>query len=1092
MNLELDLLVPVDTITPTLRILLILRNKRPDEERAEIVAIHVLKLSERDSNRYRLRYGMLDAFLLNLAHPRDAAQFEIENENPLLTRHTYNHAIPNSLWDTIARTPEHWYSTSVLSGTGPSTAISKHSLTWLVLSIQPDSSSQNPHSLVEQSLSTLDERYTPSLVSTEDSDQEISFLDARFAPEQVDFSVFSSEPFDMKHFKVLGDAWDPKWRNPAQPKHDKQMERLAAMDSWDINPGQEDRNKLEDIERRFSTWSPLTDQEKDILWKYRGYLKRASKPLFLFASCVKWSSPKHVEDAMRLICGNGNSAIGLGESASHPSISSPSTPVGAAPPQLSTPSSIKNRPSARNISSGKMDTLEKSQRGGHSPKDSLPPKKHTTTPSRSHDPPFSQNTPTRIHIPQTTPQNQPPKQNRDELEKSDDKLASPFAARFTAATSGNNHADAKGSHNHSTPSLTVPPRSVTPPLSAPATPTGIHSIKRTHSSTSSSNLSHASLVTRISIMEEPWKVAEVIDILPMLTWRHAPALRKFLIQNILKHAPLDEIALQVVHALRYEDVPLPPNHNPRIIQPILRQDYAGISFERTPHSHSNVSVVSSTGVPIADFELRQTNGPDEVLLPETPLLDLLIERAQTKPLGFHIYWYLAADDDLKPHFEVLSSKLKGEAIGSTIERQSAIHDAIRTIGLEGRDLPGDLRIKAITDTVNKFGLTDPRFMDAAVALPIDPTKYFLTIDPTSSHVFKSSNKPIKLTIGAYQLTKSSTGNLATSSSTPLSLSSYPSPGSVTNSLNASSAPDLMSTQHTPGSHSTIQVHAAAPSSTSSLGNSGLSNSSIFPSSGYYRTTLEYDVIYKYGDDLRHDQLMMLLIRMIDKELQSRKIDLKLVTYDVLPFSFSEGMMQCVSQTQAIEDILRSGLKLSGYLHQHNPTPEAYERALDNYVRSCAGNCVLNIVMGWGDRHLANLLLTQDGHLVHIDFGYIFGEEPNWSLFRILLRLSNEMLEPLMGDEKWMTKFYGYAQDAYQIIRKIGHRIMSVLYVMRSSFINQESSDGASLSIIKFVRERLYLGLSEDEARERLNKAFEDAPENIRQKMSNRWRGVVPP
>lgn len=146
-------------------------------------------------------------------------------------------------------------------------------------------------------------------------------------------------------------------------------------------------------------------------------------------------------------------------------------------------------------------------------------------------------------------------------------------------------------------------------------------------------------------------------------------------------------------------------------------------------------------------------------------------------------------------------------------------------------------------------------------------------------------------------------------------------------------------------------------------------SSLFPLLISFKTSdgKKYPVIFKTGDDLRQDQLVIQIISLMDRLLRKENLDLKLSPYRILATSANAGAVQFVPSMSLAAASSKYRGSILAYLKANNPDDKAdlgvRKETMDTYVKSCAGYCVITYLLGVGDRHLDNLLLAPDGNLL---------------------------------------------------------------------------------------------------------------------------------
>ncbi|KAJ2302360.1 Phosphatidylinositol (PI) 3-kinase [Coemansia sp. RSA 2706] len=227
---------------------------------------------------------------------------------------------------------------------------------------------------------------------------------------------------------------------------------------------------------------------------------------------------------------------------------------------------------------------------------------------------------------------------------------------------------------------------------------------------------------------------------------------------------------------------------------------------------------------------------------------------------------------------------------------------------------------------------------------------------------------------------------------------------------------------------------------------------------------EYPVIFKTGDDMRQDQLVVQIITLMDRLLRKESLDLRLTPYCVLATRADQGMSQFVASQSLAAILAENNNSILAYLRKTNPDPDGpYGVAADvmeTYVKSCAGYCVITYLLGVGDRHLDNLLLTAQGHLFHVDFGYILGRDPK--PFPPPMKLCKEMVEAMGGMDSLMyQRFKSHCFVAFSILRKSSSLILNLFSLMVHSNIPDIAV--APDQVVAMVQDKFRLDLSEEDA-----------------------------
>ncbi|CDW58155.1 PI3 PI4 kinase and PI3Ka and C2 and PX domain con taining protein [Trichuris trichiura] len=248
--------------------------------------------------------------------------------------------------------------------------------------------------------------------------------------------------------------------------------------------------------------------------------------------------------------------------------------------------------------------------------------------------------------------------------------------------------------------------------------------------------------------------------------------------------------------------------------------------------------------------------------------------------------------------------------------------------------------------------------------------------------------------------------------------------------------------------------------------------------------LFFSHIFQAGDDLRQDFLVLQMIRLMDRLWLTDGIDLRMIVYRIIPLQARKGLIEIVRGAKTLREIqtedggvtgVLRGDSIQRWLQKQNPSELEYHIALKNFRCSCAGWSVGTYVLGVGDRHNDNVMITPRGHLFHIDFGKYLGDAQMFGSFkrdRVPFLLTDEMLYAINSSERSSSSYFHELVDlcchALNVIRKHSTLFLNLMKLMLYADV-----PGLTPESIAYMRGNLWLECTDSEASVRFTRMIEE-------------------
>ncbi|OIW19985.1 hypothetical protein TanjilG_31862 [Lupinus angustifolius] len=225
------------------------------------------------------------------------------------------------------------------------------------------------------------------------------------------------------------------------------------------------------------------------------------------------------------------------------------------------------------------------------------------------------------------------------------------------------------------------------------------------------------------------------------------------------------------------------------------------------------------------------------------------------------------------------------------------------------------------------------------------------------------------------------------------------------------------------------------------------------------------VIVKSGDDCRQEHLAIIMPDIF----QEAGLPLWLRPYEVLCTSSYTALIETIPDTASLHSIKSRYSNISSlrdfFIAKYQKDSPSFKLAQRNFVESMAGYSLVCYLLQVKDRHNGNLLMDEEGHIIHIDFGFMLSNSPGGVNFESApFKLTRELLEVMDSDAEGIpSEFFDYFKvlciQGFLTCRKHAERIILLVEMLQDSGFPCFKGGPRT---IQNLRKRFHLGLTEEQ------------------------------